>query len=196
MKTHGPITPIFSRLLPVISLIAVLVISDSTVVSATTQVTSSTAFGYSALKLFLEDEQHLTFIRRAQMLVTFAGISDESSKLIDKISDSSETDLDELIKLAAEKPVITFKKFSDNEIAMATFDSLRMTTAKEFIFEADDFEKNILLSQLKVLRVISHLAKHLEEKETSINRKKWLNKLSRRYEAYYQQVNNRISIST
>lgn len=171
-------------------------ISDTAAVNATTKTaTSSTAPGYSALKLFLEDEQYLTFIRRTQMIITFDGISDGSRTLIDEISDSSEQDLETLEKLAAEKPAISFEEFSDDAIGKATFDSLRMTTAREFFLEADDFEKNILLSQLKVLRVISHLAEQLETKEANPKRKKWLNKISQRYENYYQQVNARITIT-
>jgi hypothetical protein len=71
-----------------------------------------------------------------------------------------------------------------------------MTTAKEFFFEADDFEKNLLLSQLKVLRLISHLAQQLELKETNKERKVLLQKMSNRYENYYQQVNALITITT
>jgi len=130
------------------------------------------------------------------MIVTFDGISDHSSSLIDKISDSSEQDLEALEKLASNRPVIQFEEFSDDAIGKATLDSLRMTTAKEFFFEADDFEKNLLLSQLKVLRLISHLAQQLELKETNKERKVLLQKMSNRYENYYQQVNALITITT
>ena len=70
-----------------------------------------------------------------------------------------------------------------------------MTTAKEFLLESENFEKNLLLSQLNILRVISHLAEQLEEKETSVKRRVWLNKLANRYENYYQQIYARITIS-
>ncbi len=196
MKIYRPFTPSLCKLIFIMSLIGAVVISDNPAVSATNKpAISTTAAGYSALKLFLEDEQYLTTIRRTKMIITFEGISDGSSKLIDKINDSSEQALEELEKLAAAKPLIVFEEFSDETIGMATLNSLRTTTAKEFLFEPVDFEKNLLLSQLKILRVISHLAKQLEEKETNTRRKIWLNKLADRYENYYQQVTARISIS-
>ena len=95
--------------------------------------------GYTALKLFLEDEQHLTTIRRVKTVITFDGISDKSTKLIDDIADTSGQALDELEKLAAAKPVIKFEEFSDESIGKATLDSLRMETAKEFLLYTDDF---------------------------------------------------------
>ena len=101
------------------------------------------------------------------MIITFSDISDKASRLIDDIADSSEQALEELDKLEKEKPHIVFKDFSDDTIAKATFDSLRMASVKEFMLEADNFEKNLLLSQLKVLPVISHLAMQLEKKETN-----------------------------
>ena len=70
-----------------------------------------------------------------------------------------------------------------------------MTTAREFLLESENFEKNLLLSQLNILRVISHLAEQLEKKETSAKRKAWLSKLANRYENYYQQIYVRITIS-
>ena len=156
--------------------------------------TSSLSSGYSALKLFLEDEQYLTAIRRTKMILTFSSISDNSSNLIDNIANSSEQAIAQLDKLAQKKPIIVFEDFSDTTIAKATFDSLRMTTAKEFIFDGQDFEKDLLLSQLKILRLISHLAAQLGEIEPGKKRKLWLSKLSKQYEQYYQQVNMRINI--
>ena len=178
------------------SLIVFFVIASNSVVNASHRAVSSpVSNGYSALKLFLEDEQYLTTIRRTKMVLTFSGINDDTSELIDNIASSSEQALDELEKIAESKPVIIFEEFSDDTIGKATLDSLRMTEAKDFLFEADDFEKNLLISQLKVLRVISHLALQLEEKETNSRRKKWLNKLAVRYENYYQKVSKRISLS-
>ena len=186
----------FYKLIFITSLIAAFVIADNPVVSAKNQLLNhSTTTGYSALKLFLEDEQYLTTIRRAKMMITFSDISDKSTKLIDNINDSSEQAIEELEKLAAVKPSFVFEEFSDDTIGKATLDSMRMTTAKEFLFESENFEKNLLLSQLNILRVISHLAKQLAEKETSIKRKAWLNKLADRYENYYQQIHARITIS-
>jgi ATP-dependent protease HslVU (ClpYQ) peptidase subunit len=197
MTKTKPVTPSFFKLLLVLCLTGMLVISDSPSVIASIRTgTDDSSTGYSVLKLLLEDEQHLTTIRRAKMIVTFDGISNHSSHLIDMISDSSEQDLEALEKLAMNRPVIQFEEFSDDAIGKATLDSLRMTTAKEFFFRTDDFEKDLLLSQLKVLRLISHLAQQLELKETNKERKVLLKKMSDRYEKYYQQVNALITITT
>ena len=129
------------------------------------------------------------------MVITFSGISDSSTKLIDAIADTSKQAVDELEKLARAKPAFVFEEFSEKSIGKATLDSLRLAMAKEFLFESDNFEKNLLLSQLKVLPVISHLAQQLEEKETNSKRKAWLNKLADRYEIFYQKIKKRIVIS-
>lgn len=151
--------------------------------------------GYSVLKLLLEDEQYLTVIRRTKMVLTFISINDTSTTIIDAISTSSERSLDELEALATEQPEINLSEIPGETIASATLNSLRMATAKEFLFDGDNFEKNLLLSQLKVLPVIIHLAEQLEEKETNSDRKQWLNRLSSQYREHYQLVNSRISIT-
>jgi len=172
------------------------IISDTPLsIAATLKTDSNTTSGYSALKLFLDDEQYLTMIRRAKMIITFSAISEKSSDLIDNIADTSKQSLDELETLLTQKPTVIITEFADDSIAKATLDSLRMTAAKELFFEPKEFEKNLLLGQIKILRVISHLAKQLEEKEVNAKRKLWLKSLAERYEAYYQQVNARISIS-
>jgi len=185
------------KLIIIITLLGIVNIYSATTVSANNQTLSgSIASGYSALKIFLEDEQYLTTIRRTKMVITFSDISDNSKKLIDDIADSSEQALVELEAFAQQKPVVVFEDFSEEMIAKATLDSLRMETAKEFLFEADDFEKNLLLSQLKVLPVISHLAEQLEKKETNQKRKTWLNELAKKYKDYYQQVDDSISLAS
>lgn len=185
------------KLTIIITLLGIVNIYSATTVSANNQTMSgSIASGYSALKIFLEDEQYLTTIRRTKMVITFSDISDNSKKLIDDIADSSEQALVELEAFAQQKPVVVFEDFSEEMIAKATLDSLRMETAKEFLFEADDFEKNLLLSQLKVLPVISHLAEQLEKKETNQKRKTWLNELAKKYKDYYQQVDDSISLAS
>jgi len=151
--------------------------------------------GYSVLKLLLEDEQHLTVIRRTKMVLTFTRINDTSTTIIDAISTSSEQSLGELETLATKQPKISFSDLSGETIASATLNSLRMATAKEFLFDGDNFEKDLLLSQLKVLPVIIHLAEQLEEKETNIDRKQWLNRLVGQYKEHYLLVNSRISIT-
>jgi hypothetical protein len=151
--------------------------------------------GYSALKLFLEDEKHLTTIRRVKTILTFDGISGHSTKLVDDIADFSKQALDELEQLAMLKPAIVFEEFPDESIGKATLDSLRMGTAKEFLLYTDDFEKSLLISQSQVLPVIYHLARQLEEKETNNERKAWLERLASRYEQFYQHVYAQLSIS-
>ena len=157
--------------------------------------TDSLDAGYSALRLFLKDEQHLTTIRRLKLVIGFESISDKSVKLIDDIADTSAEALDQLEQLAAARPVIVFEEFSDESIGKSTLDSLRYATAKEFLFETENFEKDLLLSQSHILRVISHLARQLEQKETNTRRKAWLQKIADRYETFYQQVYARLSVT-
>jgi len=196
MKIYPTLMSFLYKLLFITSLLGVVVVTGNTAIGASHQKAANTVdAGYSALKLFLEDEQHLTTIRRVKLVLAFKGISAKSTKLVDEIADSSERALEDLEKLATAKPVIVFEDFSDESIGKATFDSLRIATAKEFLFETDDFEKDLLISQSQILRVISHLAKQLAEKETNAKRKAWLNKLAIRYEKYYQQVYARISIT-
>ena len=184
------------KLIYIVILIAAFNISGTAAVNANNNSDSNaTIAGYSVLKIFLEDEQYLTTIRRTKMIISFSDVSDSSRELIDSIANTSEKALEELDEHAKRKPQIVFKDFSDEMIAIATLDSLRMSTAKEFLFESDDFEKNLLLSQLKVLPLISHLSEQLEAKETNESRRLWLNKLARRFEDYYQQVNASISLS-
>ena len=186
----------FIKLLLIAGITSLLYITGAAPVNAITSSTTGTIdSGYSVLKLLLEDEQHLTAIRRVKMVVTFSGINDASARLIDEISENSERSLDELEKLAEEKSGIILSDLSSDTIAVATLNSLRMTTAKEFLFAGDDFEKDLLISQLKVLPVIIHLAEQLEIKETNANRKKWLNQLAGQYEKHYQQINSRITLS-
>ena len=195
MKTYRLLMTIPFRLMLITSMLGILVISNTPAISASKAQTGTIDSGYSALKLFLEDEQHLTTLRRVKLVLAFEGISDKSTRLVDEIAETSEQALDDLEKLAAAKPVIVFEEFSDDSIGKATFDSLRIATAKELLLETDDFEKDLLLSQSNILRVISHLAQQLEEKETNAKRKAWLNRLAIRYEKYYQQVYARISIT-
>jgi hypothetical protein len=175
-----------------------LISAASPIVSASNKAINTSqniVAGYSALKLFLEDEQYLTVIRRTKMVITFSGISEKSVALIDNIANTSEQSLTELEKLSGLKPSFAFKEFSDDVIAKATLDALRMTTAKEFLFQSENFEKNLLLSQLKVLQVISHLAEQLANQENNKQRKIWLTKLAKKYETYYQQINDNILIT-
>lgn len=177
-------------------LLGMFLLHHSSAINAGDISSSSSNQAYSVLKLFLEDEQHLTTIRRIKTVIRFEGISDDSTKLVDEIADASEQALEELEKLAAASPAIVFEELPEESIGKATLDSLRMTTAKEFLLNADEFEKNLLLSQAQILRVISHLAKQLEQKEISHQRKAWLDKLAERYENYYQQVYARLMVTS
>jgi len=188
--------PSFYPLIFIMSLSAAVITADSPATSRmqTMSVSRDILAGYSALKLFLEDERHLTIIRQTKMIITFSAISNRSEKLVDDIASTSAQALKQLEKLSMAGPAFDFINFPDETIAKATLDSLRMTTAKEFLFAGDEFEKQLLLSQLKILRVISHLSRQLEEKETNNKRKAWLNKLAERYENFYQQANSKIEI--
>ena len=185
------------KLIHFIWLAGIFALTNSPVLGSNNEHTASSLdAGYSVLRLFLDDEQYLTSIRRVKTVITFTGISGESTVLIDDIADASEQALEELERLAMEKPAIAFVELPEESIGKATLDSLRLTTAKEFLLDADDFEKNLLLSQSQILRVISHLAQQLAEKETSEQRKAWLDQLAQRYENYYQQVYARLAVSS
>jgi hypothetical protein len=147
------------------------------------------------LRLLLEDEQHLTTIRRIKAILMLEGISEPSRKLIDDIAGLSSTALEELDALAPHKPSIHFVEFSDELIGKATLDSLRMTAAKEFLLDNDNFEKNLLISQAQVLRVVAHLATELADKEVNAKRREWLSKLSGEYTNLYNLVYRRIALS-
>lgn len=190
------LTP-YLKLILAVSLLGILVVAHYSAVDASQQREAVSADdGYTALRLFLRDEQHLTTIRRVKMAIAFKRISDSSSMLIDEIADTSDHALDELDRLATARPTIEFEEFADESIAKATLDSLRMKTAKEFLLETDNFEKNLLLSQTHVLRVISHLAEQLKQKESNIKRREWLENIALRYENFYQQVYTLLTVAT
>ncbi|MDH5436875.1 MAG: hypothetical protein OEX83_08950 [Gammaproteobacteria bacterium] len=144
--------------------------------------------GYDALRLFLEDEQYLTTVRRLKNVITFSGINQPLANLVDDIADISETALEELEDLAEQTPVIQFGVLDEASIAVSTLDSMRYATAKTFLKDSENFEKNLLLSQVQILPVIAHLAKQLEELETSAIRKYWLHKLATKYSTLYQRA--------
>ena len=151
--------------------------------------------GYTVLLLFLENQKNLTKLGRVKAVFMLEDINKDSADLIFKISESSEKALVDLEKLALKKPSIVVKYFSENSIGKSTFNSLRMTTAKELIFDSENFEKNFLFSQAQLIRVISHLAEALEEQEVNEKRKTWLLKLAERYEAYYSLIYKRITLT-
>lgn len=151
--------------------------------------------GYTVLLLFLENQKNLTKLGRVKAVFTLTDINKDSADLILKISESSEKALVDLEKLVLKKPSIVVKDFSENSIGKSTFDSLRMTTAKELLFDSENFEKNFLFSQAQLIRIISHLAEALEEQEVNEKRKAWLLKLVERYEAYYSLIYKRITLT-
>ncbi len=184
------------KLIFALGLLCSLVVSSSyAVVPKSGLVKNELNSGYSVLRLFLEDEQHLTTIRRIKAVIRFGGISESSTKLIDNIADTSTTALAELETLAPLKPAVQFVDFSDEFIGKATLDALRMTTAKEFLFDNDNFEKNLLISQTQILRVISHLATELADKEPSEKRRQWLNQLAKQYQDLYALVYKRVVLT-
>jgi hypothetical protein len=197
MNKYSHTKPALCGLIVICSLLGMLVFSDRTVL-ASSQATDDRRVnlntGYSALKLFLQDEQYLTIIRRTKAVLMFEGISESSKQLIDAISDTSATALEQLDYIASAKPSIQLKEFSDTSIAMTTLDAMRMTTAKELLFNSDDFEKSLLLSQAQILRVISHLLRGIEQQEPNLKRKDWLGNLAGRYEGYYRKVYARITV--
>ena len=195
MKIYRAYLSSFLKSILLITLLGVFVSAGPVAASPHQSSAGSIDSGYSALKLFLEDEQYLTAIRRVKTVITFEGVSKPTTELIDSIADFSEQALKELEALASAKPAIVFEDFDENSIGKATLDSMRYATAKEFLLDSNDFEKNLLLSQSQILRVISHLAKQLEQKESNPKRKAWLNKVARHYEDYYRQVYRRISVN-
>lgn len=137
--------------------------------------------GYSMLRLFLVDEHYLTAIRRIKTVLSFGGISQDSVQLIDDISQYAESALHDLDTLVLKNPVVQFNSFDENSIAISTFDALRYATAKQLFLDSAHFEKNLLLSQIRILPAIRHLSQKLAENETNITRKKWLRKLSKQF---------------
>jgi hypothetical protein len=198
MNEYGHTKPALCGLIVICSLLGLLVFSSTTVLASSPSTDNRRTYlnsGYSALKIFLQDEQYLTIIRRTKAVLMFEGISESSKRIIDAISDTSATALEQLEYIASAKPPIRLKVFSEDSIAMTTLDAMRMTTAKELIFNSDDFEKSLLLSQAQILRVISHLLREIEQQEPNLKRKDWLGKLADRYEGYYREVYARISVA-
>jgi len=187
--------PIPLKLLITLSLLCAPVISSS-FVSPPPAITNESQLntGYSALKLFLEDEQHLTTIRRIKAVIAFGGISDQSEKIVDEIAESASSSLEKLEEFSSKQPTVNFITFSDEKIGKATLDSIRMATAKDFLFNNDSFEKDLLISQAQVLKVISHLAKQIAEQENNAKRKEWLLHLAKQYEDFYALVYNRLAL--
>jgi len=149
--------------------------------------TVATDPGYSLLRQLLVDEHYLTAIRRVKYILNFGGISADSAKLVDQISSSSEKALQQLDALATEPPAIQFDQLDKPNIATTTFDALRYDMARKFIFDGERFEKDVLLSQLQVLPVITHLTKQLEANEVNAGRKKWLHQLAEHYADFYKR---------
>ena len=143
--------------------------------------------GYSLLRQLLVDEHYLTTIRRLKRILNFGGINQRSAELIDQISNSSDNALQQLDALATEEPAIRFDQLDEPNIAITTFDALRYDMARKFIFDGEHFEKDVLLSQMQVLPVISHLTKQLEANESNVQRKTWLHNLAERYGGFYKR---------
>lgn len=147
----------------------------------------ATESGYSMLRLFLVDEHYLTAIRRVKSVLSFGGISPDTAGLVDEIAIASETALNQLEILAKESPAIQFDTFDESNIAITTFDALRFSMARQLFLDSTHFEKNLLLSQIQILPVITHLIKQLEANETNKERKKWLHNLAEQYAGFYRR---------
>jgi len=143
--------------------------------------------GYSLLRQLLVDEHYLTTIRRVKHILNFGGISARSADLVDQISSTSEKALHQLDSMATEPPAIQFDQLDEPNIAITTFDALRYDMARKFIFDGEHFEKDVLLSQVQVLPVITHLTKQLEANEANARRKKWLHDLAEHYSDFYKR---------
>jgi hypothetical protein len=174
--------PLILVFLP-LSLLAADTVSDASKAVATDP-------GYSMLRLFLVDEHYLTAIRRVKSILSFGGISPGTADLVDEIADSSETALRQLDSLASEPPAVQFDAFDEANIAITTFDALRYDMARQLFLDSEHFEKNLLLSQVQVLPVITHLTKQLAANETNVQRKQWLHTLADQYDDFYQRSQN------
>ena len=157
--------------------------------------TVATGSGYTLLRQLLVDEHYLTTIRRVKHILNFGGISASSAKLVDQISSSSENALRQLDALATEPPAVQFDQLDEPNIAISTFDSLRYDMARKFIFDGERFEKDVLLSQVQVLPVITHLTKQLEANEANSRRKKWLHSLAEHYSQFYKRSQDFLVLS-
>lgn len=152
--------------------------------------TIATESGYSMLRLFLVDEHYLTAIRRVKSVLSFGGISVTTASFIDEIATASEAALHQLDALAKEQPTIQFDPFDESNIVITTFDALRYSMARQLFLDTAQFEKNLLLSQVQILPVITHLIKQLAANETNPQRKKWLADLAREYAGFYKRSVN------
>ena len=111
MKIYRILMSFPFSLMLITSMLGILVFTNTQAIGASKQKADTLDSGYSALKLFLEDEQHLTTLRRVKLVLAFEGISDKSTRLVDEIADTSEQALDDLEKLAAARPAIVFRNF-------------------------------------------------------------------------------------
>lgn len=149
-----------------------------------------TGFGYSMLRLFLQDEQYLTAIRRAKSVINLDTTSDSVADLVDEIADVSESALAELDNYSDVPPAIRFVSLDKDSIAFSVFDDLRFSTGKTLLLDGEQFEKNILMSQIQVLPVIAQLAAELADNETSSQRKLWLEQLNKKYSGLYRRASD------
>jgi hypothetical protein len=175
------------------SILIVIVLSLNLATAAGTSGDSpatDTGLGYSILRLFLEDEQYLTAIRRAKSVINLDTTSDSVADLVDEIADVSESALADLDNFSEKPPAIRFVPLDRDSIAYSVFDELRFSTAKALLLDGEQFEKNILLSQIQVLPVIAQLAASIAENETSSHRKRWLEQLNKKYSGLYRRASD------
>jgi len=166
-----------------------------TAVSQSDDTRRSLNSGYVILHTMLRDQQYLKTIRLTKTLVTFQSVSEPTRKIVDAIAQTSSTALDELERLASEAPKIDLDAGKDTGIEQMTRDALRTTTAKEYLTSKKDFELVLLISQIQVLRYITHLAMELKVIETNDSRRAWLDTLSGRIEKLYLRVLSRLKVA-
>ena len=75
MNNRQYIHPYLFRLVILVAIAAAVVIAGPVTGSARQSGSQSVEAGYSALRLFLKDEQRLTTIRRIKTVLTFDGVS-------------------------------------------------------------------------------------------------------------------------
>jgi hypothetical protein len=154
------------------------------------------SIGYSLLRKLLRDEQYIKAIRLAKSVFTFRALADPTKTLIDDIAARSSEKLTELDRLATLEPAITFGESCPAMLDQAMLNALRVTTAKDLVLASkDDFEVNLVVSQIQALRMISHLLTELRDIDPNAERQAWLERLSTDYEALYRRAVARLSLA-
>ena len=149
MKALHLFNKLVYQLMFVITLVVVIFAGQSRA-SATAPDREHLNGGYSVLRLLLEDEQHLTLIRRTKTVLTFSGISDGSRKLVDEIAEASLAVQIKLLRFLQEReimPVGDTKTQKDDVRVIAATNSDLKKSVREGTFRED------LLYRLSVVEI-------------------------------------------